>query len=105
MSVPDLPPPEEPELHPATPDVGALKRRVLLTAVLSLLAWFAALFVLDALGLGPWSALATAVLLYLVLVRPLMQPVRDAVRLRRRLAFQAWIDERERAEEDGRGPQ
>jgi type IV secretory pathway TrbD component len=91
------------DLHPQTPDVGALKRRVLLTAVLSLLAWFGVLYVLDAFGLGAWYAAAAAVVLYVALVRPLMQPVRDAVRLRRRLAYQAWLDERQRAEEDGRG--
>ena len=83
------------DLHPGTPDVAALRRRVLLTGVLTLGAWVVALVVLDALGLGPWSALLAAVVIYVVVVRPLMRPVRDAVRLRRRLAYQAWLDSRE----------
>jgi hypothetical protein len=82
------------DLHPQTPDVAALRRRVLVTAVLALLAWVTALVVLDALRLGPWSALLAAAVIYLVLVRPMMSPVRDAVRLRRRLAYQAWLDSR-----------
>lgn len=84
------------DLHPDTPDVGALKRRVLLTALLTLLAWVCAVVLLDALGLvGPLYALAAAVVVYAAVVRPLMRPVRDAVRLRRRLAYQAWLDARE----------
>ena len=83
------------DLHPRTPDVAALQRRVLLTGVLALSAWFAALWVLDALGLGPWYALGAAVVLYVVLVRPLMRPVREAVALLRRLAYQAWLDSRD----------
>jgi hypothetical protein len=88
------------ELHPETPDVGALQRRVLVTGVLALGAWVVALVLLDALGLGPFSAVLAALVIYVAVVRPLMRPVRDAVRLRRRLAYQAWLDSRE---EDGRG--
>jgi hypothetical protein len=91
----------EPDLHPGTPDVRALQRRVLLTGVLALGAWVLALVVLDAVGGGPFSALLAAVVIYLAVVRPLMAPVRQAVRLRRRLAYQAWLASRE---EDGRGP-
>ena len=92
--------PHDEDLHPDTPDVAALKRRVLLTGVLALLAWFGALVVLDALGLGPVSAVLAAVLIYALVIRPLMRPVREAVRLRRRLAYQAWLDARE--QEQGR---
>ena len=95
--------PDPDDLHPATPDVGALQRRVLLTGVLALLSWFAALWVLDVLGLGAWYAALAAVLLYVGLVRPLMRPVREAVRLRRRLAYQAWLEAREGDEEQSRG--
>ena len=86
------------DLHPDTPDVAALKRRVLLTGVLTLLTWVSAVVVLDALGLGPFFAVVAAVLIYLLVVRPLMRPVRDAVRLRRRLAYQAWLDSRDDAD-------
>ena len=98
--------PDEPpaDLHPATPDVAALKRRVLLTGVLTLVAWVAAVVVLDALGLGPFFAVLAAVLVYLLVVRPLMRPVRDAVRLRRQLAYAAWLDNRDDADGDPAGP-
>ena len=83
------------DLHPEAPDVGALQRRVLLTGVLALVVWVAAVVVLDALGLGPLFAVAAAALVYLLVVRPLMRPVRDALALRRRLAYQAWLEQRE----------
>ena len=89
------------DLHPQTPDVAALRRRVLLTGVLTLGAWVLAVVLLDALGLGPLFAVLAAVAIYLLVVRPLMRPVRDAVRLRRRLAYQAWLDERDDAEPSG----
>ena len=91
---------EEP-LHPATPDAGALRRRVLLTGLLALGLYVVALVVLDALGAPSWYALVAAALIWFFAVRPLMQPVRDAVRLRRRLAYQAWLEQR--AEQDDRG--
>ena len=83
------------DLHPGTPDVGALRRRVLLTALLSLGAWVVALVALDALGLGPLYAVLAAAVIYVLVIRPLMAPVREALRLRRRLAYQAWLDSRE----------
>ena len=91
----------EDELHPATPDPGALRRRVLLTGVLALALYVVALFVLDSFGAPSWYALVAAALIWFFVVRPLMQPVRDAVRLRRRLAYQAWLEQRE--EQDDRG--
>jgi hypothetical protein len=50
---------------------------------------------LDALGLGPWFALLAAVVVYAVVVRPMTRPVRDAVALRRRLAYQAFLEQRD----------
>lgn len=80
----------EDELHPQAPDPTALQRRVLVAAAVSLATWVAVLVVLDALHLGPWYAVLSAVLVYAVVVRPLMRPVRAAVALRRRLAYRAW---------------
>ncbi|HVM27417.1 MAG TPA: hypothetical protein VM433_07065 [Mycobacteriales bacterium] len=95
----DLHPDED--LHPGTPDVVALRRRVLVTGVLTLLAWVGAVVVLDAVGLrGPLYALVAAALIYVAVVRPLMRPVREAIALRRRLAYQSWLDARE-ADDDG----
>jgi hypothetical protein len=50
------------------------------------------------LGAPSWYALVGAALIWFFVVRPLMQPVRDAVTLRRRLAYQAWLEQR-----DGQG--
>jgi hypothetical protein len=91
--LPHEPPVED--LHPETPDVAALRRRVLLTAVVTLAAWVAAIVLLDALGLGPVFAVVAAALIYVLVVRPLMRPVREAVALRRGLAYQAWLDSRD----------
>lgn len=85
----------EPGLHPSAPDPAALRRRLLLAAVVTLAAWVVALALLDAVGLGQWYALAAFVVVYLVVTRPLMRPVRAAVALRRRLAYQAWRDQRD----------
>jgi len=90
--------------EPTVPDTVALRRRVLLVGVLSFvlfltLAWTIAwLEVSDA-----WLVIGT-VLLYVVVIRPLMHPVREAIRLRRRLAYQAWLDEQGRRPADD-GPQ
>ncbi|HTL24703.1 MAG TPA: hypothetical protein VL281_11790 [Mycobacteriales bacterium] len=76
------------------PDVNALKRRVLLTGLLSLVLFFATGWAVAALDVaGAWFLIALA-LEYLLVVRPLMRPVREAVKLRRRLAYQAWLDEK-----------
>jgi hypothetical protein len=76
------------------PDVNALKRRVLLVGLLSLFLFFFSGWAVAALDAdGGWFLIALA-LEYLLVVRPLMRPVREAVKLRRRLAYQAWLDEK-----------
>lgn len=82
-------------LHPEAPDTFALRRRVLLTAVVTLALYVLALVLLDAVGAPTGYALVAAALIYLFVVRPMMRPVRDAVKLRRRLAFQAWSEARD----------
>ena len=80
------------------PDTAALKRRVLAVGVLSLVLWFALAWTVAWLEVSDaWLVIGT-LLLYLVVVRPLMAPVREAVRLRRRLAYQAWLDDKHRQE-------
>ncbi|MCW2543685.1 MAG: hypothetical protein JWM40_1237 [Frankiales bacterium] len=77
------------------PDTYALRRRVLLTGLIGFglflaVAWFVAwLEVADA-----WLLVGMA-LIYLVVLRPLLRPVRDAIKLRRRLAYQAYVDDKE----------
>ncbi len=84
--------------EPPVPNTYALRRRVLLTGALSLGLFLAYGYVLAALQADQLWALPGVVILYVVVVRPLMRPVRDVVRLRRRLAYQAFLEQRE----DGR---
>lgn len=83
------------DLHPDTPDVLALRRRVLLTGLLTAVLFFALAYVLTALDAASWTFPVLLVVLYLLVVRPLMRPVREATALRRRLARQAWLDHKE----------
>ena len=76
------------------PDTYALRRRVLLVGVLSLLLFFGTAYTITWLGVDDAWLVIAIVILYLAVVRPLMHPVREAVRLRRRLAYEAWLAER-----------
>ena len=91
------------ELPEGAPDVRALQRRVLLTGVLALLAFFAIGILIEALGAPQWYLLVGMVVVWVAVVRPLMRPVREAVALRRRLAYAAFLEQREqeRQESDG----
>ena len=84
------------ELHPGTPDPAALRRRVLLTGALALALYVAVTVGMVSAGVPDLYLVPVVVLLYLGVIRPLMRPVRDANRLRRRLAQQAWLEQRER---------
>lgn len=77
-------------------DTAALRRRVLLTGVVTMVLFLAVGVAISSSGLSDWMVLPAAVLLYALVVRPMMQPVRDAVRLRRHLAYQAFLEQRER---------
>jgi hypothetical protein len=78
------------------PDTYALRRRVLWTGLLAIVLFFATgSFVAWLDVAGAWFLIAL-VLEYLLIIRPLMRPVREAVKLRRRLAYQAWLDEQGR---------
>ena len=80
---------------PALLDVAALRRRVLLTAVVTFVVFLSAAYVLTALDASSlWMVLVVA-LLWVLVVRPMMGPVRDATALRRRLAYQAYLAERQ----------
>ena len=75
------------------PDTYALRRRVLLAGLLSLVLFFAIAWTVAWLDVSDAWLVVGVVLLYLCVTRPLMHPVREAVKLRRRLAYQAWLDE------------
>jgi hypothetical protein len=74
------------------PDPVALRRRVLLTGVLTLLLFLVAGYVVAAAGASDGWLLLAVVVIYVAVVRPLMRPVRDASKLRRSLAYQAFLD-------------
>ncbi len=89
----DLPAPEPTD--EVAPDPVALRRRVLLTGLLSLVLFFLLAFTVSTLGGSDGYVVLGVVLIYLVVVRPLMRPVRAATRLRRRLAYAAFLEGRE----------
>jgi fatty acid desaturase len=82
------------ELHPDAPDPAALKRRVLLTAVVVLALFLTLGAVADATGGGAPMVIGGFVLIYVLVMRPMMKPVREALALRRALAFRAWQEQR-----------
>jgi hypothetical protein len=84
---------EQPAPYPV-----ALRRRVLLTGVLTLVLFLAAAYVVASTGAGDFWLVLAVVVLYMLVVRPLMRPVREASRLRRSLAYQAFLDSKDRPE-------
>ena len=76
------------------PGDAHLQRRVLLAGVVTLVLFFAVAAAITTSGLPDWLVVPALVLLYVLVTRPLMQPVRDAVRLRRDLAFHAFTEQR-----------
>jgi cbb3-type cytochrome oxidase subunit 3 len=78
------------------PDTYALRRRVLLTGLVGLLAFLAIGWLVAWLEVADAWLLIGMALVYLLLLRPMLRPVRDAIRLRRRLAYSAYLEEKER---------
>lgn len=79
---------------PAAPDPSSLRRRVLLTGLLSFPLFVAVAYLVASSGLPDWCLLVGVALVYAVLIRPMMRPVRAASKLRRSLAYQAFLDAR-----------
>ena len=86
----------DPSDEPYVLDVLALRRRVLLTGLVTMVLFLTAAYVLTALEAPTVWLLPVMVLVWLAVVRPLMAPVRAATKLRRDLAFQAFLEGRER---------
>ena len=76
------------------PDTFALRRRVLVVGFVAVLLFIAASWTVAWLEVDDAWLLIVMALLYLAVIRPLMRPVRDAIKLRRRLAYQAWLETR-----------
>jgi hypothetical protein len=81
---------------PAAPDPAALRRRVLLSGVVTFAAFLVVAFAVASAGLADWWLIIAMVAVYGVVVRPMMKPVRDASRLRRSLAYQAFLESKDR---------
>jgi hypothetical protein len=81
--------------QPPPPDPVALRRRVLLTGLLTLALFIAAASAVASAEVSDAWLLLSVVVIYVAVVRPLMRPVRDASRLRRSLAYQAFLDSKE----------
>ena len=82
------------DLPLGVPDTYALRRRVLLVGVVSAALFFTIAYAITWLDVADaWLFIAMAIV-YLTVIRPMMRPVRDAIRLRRRLAYEAWLEER-----------
>jgi small-conductance mechanosensitive channel len=86
-------------VDPQPPDPYALRRRVLLAGAVALLSFFVLGYVITAIGAPPWLLLPALLLVAVLVLRPMMAPVFAANRLRRRLAYQAFLEQRE-AERD-----
>jgi small-conductance mechanosensitive channel len=80
------------------PDTYALRRRVLLTAAVVIPLYLAASYLVFWLDVSDAWLLIAIALIYLLVARPLMRPVREAIKLRRRLAYDAWLADKARAE-------
>jgi hypothetical protein len=78
----------------SVPDTFLLRRRVLWVGVVSFALWIALAWTIAWLEVSDAWLLIGTVLLYLLVTRPLMHPVREAIKLRRRLAYQAWLAEK-----------
>jgi cbb3-type cytochrome oxidase subunit 3 len=81
-----------------SPDTYALRRRVLLVAVVVVPLWLLASYTVYWLGVSDAWLLIAMALIYLLVVRPMMRPVREAIKLRRRLAYEAWLVDKRRSE-------
>lgn len=82
-------------LHPHAPDPADLRRRVLLAGALMLGSFLVLGYAVTAAGAPAWLLLPALLLVAVLGVRPLMAPVLAANRLRRRLAYQAFLEQRE----------
>lgn len=82
-------------VQPVPADPLALRRRVLLTGVVTLVLFLTTAYAVSALAVSSGWLLLGLALIWGLVVRPMMRPVREATRLRRRLAYQAFLDQRE----------
>ena len=80
------------------PDPFLLRRRVVLTGLLVIPLFFGVSYAIAWLEVSDAWLLVAMALMYLLVIRPMMRPVREAIKLRRRLAYAAGLSEREQQE-------
>lgn len=82
---------EPPQLDPR-----GLRRRVVVTGLLTFALFLVLAYVLTAFDLSQAWLVPGLVVLWLLVTRPLLAPVREVTGLRRRLAYQAYLEQRGR---------
>lgn len=89
----------------AAHDPAALRRRVLLAGAVALASFFVLGYVLTAVGAPPWLLLPSLLVVAALVLRPIMAPVVEANRERRRQAYAAFRAQRaaEQADPDKPG--
>ncbi len=75
-------------------DAQALRTRVLLTGLVSLLLLTACAVVVAALHAPDYWLAGGLIVLYVAVIRPMLAPVRAATRQRKALAYQAFLESR-----------
>jgi hypothetical protein len=82
-----------------TPDTYALRRRVLATGLVGVVAFLAIGWLVAWLDVADAWLLIGMALVYVTVLRPMLRPVREAIKLRRRLAYSAYLAEKEKNEQ------
>jgi hypothetical protein len=80
------------------PDTNALRRRVLAAGLVGFVLFLAIGWLVAWLEVADAWLLIGMALVYLTVMRPILRPVREAIRLRRRLAYSAYLAEKEKHE-------
>lgn len=80
--------------EPGLVNTSALRRRVLLTGVVCLVLFLLLAYAIAWLEVADAWLMLSVGLLYLLVARPMLRPVREAIALRRRLAYDAYLDQR-----------
>jgi len=78
------------------PDTSALRRRVLLTGLVAFVLFLAIGWLVAWLEVADAWLLIGMGVVYVAVMRPMLRPVREAIRLRRRLAYSAYLAEKEK---------
>jgi hypothetical protein len=77
-------------------ELADLRRRLLLTAVVTMGLFLVIAYAIATAGLADWWVLVGMGVAYVLVIRPMMRPVREVTKLRRSLAYQAFLDGKDR---------